>query len=850
MGVFGTIEQLKARIVGLEPLPEFALQLAPGVQGGMGTVSRVQIDNRHVLLCSLVASEPARLCADPDIRALVEINDKLVPITEEIQAAFQNRLFHASGLVRALLETLEGDDTVVDRIREAEAVVGGIETTYQAPALPAVQVPLKDAIRKLTTTPDNHGDDLHCYSSNYWLLRAWNAVCGGSDLEKAVARKIKVVVKGNQSAIAKVRRAANMPALRETPVLPDLYALEAEVARFCGDLTSVYSLLGEVGLDSELLAPQRRAAMQKAQQLRLEILALDIDVIASEKINLARPDTLVVLLAKRASDRRKSDRIRLEEGRNPVLDEEFEIRRKVDAAVSKPAVMEALEKRQRQIEEVRFADPGFAEQHKRQLEAEPVVAEVQAALDAISHLDARIERFAKQRARAAASSAFQKRLASTGSLGSALAHKPRLSKEETVRLVRGKLDDGALCKAVRSMPNIEVDVDASPDLRALKLDLLSGLSLQQTEEGPARELFYMQKRGERLVDAEGIVISAPAKVHSALLKRARDREAAEERLLPCCSDPDIVARFEARATKTDAQFSDPLIVLEDMYTGHGESLDNAVRKAIQTNMTSNRPYFHMLAGDFSLPNADLKELDGLKVQSGESFSLSTRRFSELFANKKPLAKMRADKLERYWVLVAFAGGCTDAACLMGRQYPVVDKKREAALRDRLDQLSSRVGRVPEELGVEIQKQDPTLRRLVRLLPGRMNECVVQAVRKSAFGGDLSFLLEVDALVGRSPTTWVGADFKNEAVLPELAARALVFLGYPSGEVTPTELTWRALAHGADISPDKLFSFVRWGQPSDDAAWSFSASRPEAVGGVDVSCDRLVTEADLFGCGSG
>ena len=132
----------------------------------------------------------------------------------------------------------------------------------------------------------------------------------------------------------------------------------------------------------------------------------------------------------------------------------------------------------------------------------------------------------------------------------------------------------------------------------------------------------------------------------------------------------------------------------------------------------------------------------------------------------------------------------------------------------------------------------------------MNECVVQAVRKSAFGGDLSFLLEVDALVGRSPTTWVGADFKNEAVLPELAARALVFLGYPSGEVTPTELTWRALAHGADISPDKLFSFVRWGQPSDDAAWSFSASRPEAVGGVDVSCDRLVTEADLFGCGSG
>ena len=852
MGVFGTLEDLKGRIVGLEPVPAYPLQLAPGVQGGRGPVTRVQIDNRHVLLCSLVASEPARLSADPDIRSLYRINDKLVPISERVAADFQQRLARASELVRALVETLEGDETVVDRILEAEAVVGAIATAYKAPVLPDVAVPLKDAVRHLTSTPDNHGDELHAYSSNYWLLRVWHAICGGSDLERTVSKKIKVVINGFRSAIAKVRSAVNLPAPRGSPLLPDLSALRSEAARFCGDLKSVYSLLGEVGFDSHLLAPHRAAALQKAQQLRREILTLDIDVIASEEIKGAKTERLVGLMAKRAAERRKNDRARLLDGRNPLLDEEFEIRKEVDAALSKPAVLEALEARRKKIAEVGFKDPMFTEQHERQLEAEPVVEEVQAALDAISHLDARIERFVRGGLDAAAFADFQKRRLDTiagfthTNLRAAFAHQPRLSKDDMVRLVMDKLGDAALCESIRSMPDIVVETPPLPDLGRLKLDLLTGLSdLVLPGEGacPARELFYMQKRGQKLVDGEGNAITLPSKVRSALLKRAKAREAADERLRPLCSDPAIVARFESRVTKTDEQFADPLLVLEDMYTDIGDSLDNAVKKAIQADMTSSRPYFLLLADDFSLPGADLE-----KVQSG-SFSLSAKRFSELFANKKSLTALRADKLERYWILTAFAGGRTDTACLMGRRHPHNDPHREAALRKRLELLSSRVGSVPDEVGIDIPREaTPALRKLVRSLPGRMNDCVGQAVKESAFGGDLAFLLEVDRLMGRAPPTWVGFDFSSEACLPQLAEAALCFLGAAPGEITPTELTWSALAEGPDMSPDKMFALVRWGQPSDGRGWSFSASRPKAgeVGAVDMSGDRFVTETDLFG----
>lgn len=860
MGVFGTLEDLKSRIVGLEPVPSYPLQLASGAQGGRGPVTRVSIDNRHVLLCSLVASEPARLSADPDIRSLFRINDRLVPISERIAADFQERLGRASGLVRALIETLEGDDTLPQRIPEAEAVVRAIEAAYKPPSLPDVEVPLKEALRHLTNTPDNHGDELHAYSSNYWLLRTWHALCDGSNLEKTVSRKTKVVVKGLCSVIAKVRIAVNLPAPRGEPLLPDIDALRSEAARFCGDLRSVHSLLGEVGFDSQLLAPHRRAALQKAGELRREILSLDIDVIASEEINRAKKDRLMSLMARRASDRRKNDRVRLLEGRNPLLDEEFEIRKAVDAALSKPAVLEALAMRRKKIDEVRFADPVFAEQHERQMDTDPVVDEVQAAVDAIGHLDARVERFVRGGLDAAAFSDFQKRRLDAiagftqekDKLRAALAHQPRLSKEDLVRLVMSKLGDASLCESIRSMPDIVVETPPLPDLRRLKLDLLTGLSAQVLPRGgpcPARELFYMQKRGEKLVDGEGNAITAPSRVLSALLKRASAREAADERLRPLCSDPNIVEEFGNRVSKTDEQFADPLIVLEDCYTVHGESFDHAVRKAVQADMTSSRPHFLLLDDDFSLPGADLNEVpDGLKVQNG-SFSLSTKRFSDLFANKKPFAALRADKLEKYWVLVAFAGESTDTAFLLGRRHPLRDPDREEALRKRLELLSSRVGSVPEEVGMEIQREaTPALRKLTRSLPARMNDCVGQAVKESAFGGDTSFLLEVDRLVGRAPPTWVGVDFSAEVCLPQLAEAALAFLGAPPGEITPTELTWRALAEGPDLSPGKLFSLVRWGHPSDGRGWSFSSSRPRAgeVGPVDRSGDRFVSEADLFG----
>jgi hypothetical protein len=645
MGVFGTLEALKARVVGLEPVPAYPLQLAPGVQGGRGPVTRVQIDNRHVLLCSLVASEPARLSADPDIRSLFRINDKLVPISERIAADFQERLGRASGLVRALVETLEGDDTLVERIPEAEAVVRAVETAYKAPSLPDVEVPLKDALRHLTNTPDNHGDELHAYSANYWLLRVWHAICGGSSLEKTVPKKIRVVVNGLSSLITKVRTEVNLPAPRGSPLLPDLDALRSEAVRFCGDLGSVYSLLGEVGFDSQLLAPHRRAALQKAQQLRQEILALDIDVIASEEIKVARTDRLVGLMAKRASERRKNDCARLLEGRNPLLDEEFEIRKEVDAALSKPAVLEALTMRRKKIEEVRFRDPVFAYQHQQQLEAEPVVEQVQAALDKISHLDARIERFVRGGLDAAALADFQKRRVDAiagftrekTKLRTALAHQPRLSKDDMARLVMSKLGDASLCESIRSMPDIVLETPPLPDLRRLKLDLLTGLSdqlLPGAAPCPARELFYMQKRGEKLVDGEGNAITIPSRVRSALLKRAKAREAAEERLRPLCSDPAIVAQFESRATKTDEQFADPLLVLEDMYTDIGESLDSAVKKAIQADMTSNRPYAF-------LPIRTHFPLDATSVQKpGSRFLGGIVTDVELFWREQVLSRSR------------------------------------------------------------------------------------------------------------------------------------------------------------------------------------------------------------------
>ena len=276
--------------------------------------------------------------------------------------------------------------------------------------------------------------------------------------------------------------------------------------------------------------------------------------------------------------------------------------------------------------------------------------------------------------------------------------------------------------------------------------------------------------------------------------------------------------------------------------------DSWVESLLTWNCFGANRYFLVLADDFSLPGADLNEVsNGLKVQNG-SFSLSGKRFSELFANKKSLTALRADKLERYWVLTAFAGGCADTACLMGRRHPHKDTHREAALRKRLELLSSRVGSVPDEVGVKIRREaTPALRKVVRSLRGRMNDCVVQAVKESALGGDLSFLLEVDRLVGRAPPTWVGTDFSSEACLPQLAEAALVFLGAAPCEITPTELTWRALAEGPDISPDKLFALVRWGLPSDGRGWSFSSTRPKALGGaIDMSGDRFVTEADLFG----
>ena len=256
-------------------------------------------------------------------------------------------------------------------------------------------------------------------------------------------------------------------------------------------------------------------------------------------------------MEKRAAERRKNDRARLLEGRNPVLDEEFEIRKEVDAALSKPAVLQALEMRRKQIEEVRFADPMFAAQHRRELEAEPVVEEVQAAIDAIGHLDARIERFVHMGLDATAFADFQKRRVDAiaafthekGKLKAALAHQPHLSRDDMVRLVMSKLGDAALCESIRNMPDIVVETPPLPDLRKLKLDLLTGLSDQVPPGGdpcPARELFYMQKRGEKLVDGDGNAITLPSKVHAALMKRARARKAADERLgwlAPFTSDP-------------------------------------------------------------------------------------------------------------------------------------------------------------------------------------------------------------------------------------------------------------------------------------------------------------------------
>ena len=51
--------------------------------------------------------------------------------------------------------------------------------------VPLLAGPLCEGLRALTTAPDNHGDALQCYNSNYWLLRVWNASCSGGRVDMA-----------------------------------------------------------------------------------------------------------------------------------------------------------------------------------------------------------------------------------------------------------------------------------------------------------------------------------------------------------------------------------------------------------------------------------------------------------------------------------------------------------------------------------------------------------------------------------------------------------------------------------------------------------------------------------------
>ena len=188
-----TLAELKERVRTNQPVPSNPLQLASGVQGGHGPVSRVDLDNRHVLLCSLVASEQARLTRDAEIRKLYAWNDRLVPLSEQIHTAFNGLLAELESAVLDLGEAdrvreLAARQAALDRVRELDTAARRVDYGSLARATPEVPLladPLCDGLRALTTAPDNHGDALQCYHSNYWLLRVWNSSCSGGRVDMA-----------------------------------------------------------------------------------------------------------------------------------------------------------------------------------------------------------------------------------------------------------------------------------------------------------------------------------------------------------------------------------------------------------------------------------------------------------------------------------------------------------------------------------------------------------------------------------------------------------------------------------------------------------------------------------------
>ena len=704
-----SLEALKETVKAMQPVPSHPLQLY--VQGGQGSFSRVDLDNRHVILCSLVASLEACESTDPEIRTLFEWNDHLTRLSESTNVAFVSLLGRLDGIVHTLADAQD------ERTRaETEAALRVVDcASIKVPDVPLLQHPMREGLRRLTTTPDNHGDALHCYSSNYWLLRFWNASCsmGSVDMQKAVASKARVVVNGLLRQIQSHGRQQPITAR------PTNHAVDIPDAR------ALYCLFEkQVGLDSEAFSEHRAKALAESENLHSEILALDLDVIAHVKFEKERRAKLRRELVKSAATRAQNERKRLRVGRNEDVDCEFELREDIKRVLDErhplrsEGVSELMRRRKQAIEAsaAEAEDPLLEEEIRACARGERVLQEegLLEALALTAPEDERIVEMVVKRRQSKARAEFlrmrseqicrvwPRNVPGCDFVRDAFERQPQMSSDDMAKFTiltlatRSSTDlhDGlqsastaadaldyldrhdqkGLAAAARAVGGIVLDMPAPEpvcdlakracrtrapgehpdvDVRALKYCLMEGFDCPFQER---REFFYLW-RDNQLYQHNGTWMQRggmDCKLTETKLARAAARRSSEDKALRAVSlNPAIEEEFLARTHKTDKDFWDPQIVKEDMYLGERD-FDAAVKASMRTEATSREAYFTMLDDDCSVP----WKPGSVFWTPGKGFCITTEHFSSICSAKvdakRTAAARRTRCIWRYWTLVAFA----------------------------------------------------------------------------------------------------------------------------------------------------------------------------------------------------
>lgn len=352
-----TVEQLLEDVRRDTPVSKQPIALACGVQGGEGGASRIQIDNRYVLLCAITASEEAARSTDKEIRRLVKANDRAAKLAEHVHNDFHALLSNAARLVGVAEECKQLDaataaeESVQAAIKEA---LGGPRGRW------AVSAKLRPRVRKETiaglrslcgTLPDNHGEQLDCYNSAYWLLHVWNAICCGNvDLGETIAKKFGVVVNG---MLGKLHRLRNQMTGEHTPFVSQTTDIQkrvrpgsqrgetsllAEIQHTLSCAIRTHDAFGEIHLDCDAMQPRMLAERARNEKLRLQILDLDADVEAYKTYRERERHLKDELVMARARKRIETDDARRRKGRDPLLEAVFDLCRRVDGmAATAPA---------------------------------------------------------------------------------------------------------------------------------------------------------------------------------------------------------------------------------------------------------------------------------------------------------------------------------------------------------------------------------------------------------------------------------------------------------------------------------------------------------------------------------